>query len=69
MKLTFNFFEGTIINGEGVKQAEGNDNYSLEQIIQTLEGLKKGYEIRFNYDDRESIVIAASQVKSVDILL
>lgn len=69
MKLTFNFKKGTTINGEVVYRAEGWADYTPDQIKQIIDGLAKGYEVRFNYDDNDPLIFKASQIESVTVHL
>lgn len=69
MKLTFNFNKGTVFNGEVIEKAEGWDTYTPEQVKQVIDGIAKGYELRFNYPDKAPIVFETEQVESFTVTL
>lgn len=61
MKLSFQFLDGT--------QANSWAHYTLEQVQQVIEGLSKGYELNFTYDDQESVTFQADEIDYIKVYL
>lgn len=62
MKLMFKFKDGSTAQGMW-------NNYTCEEVQQIIEGLGKGYDLNFNFDDKESVCFKADDVLFVGVVL